>query len=214
MSRHLPWRSRLLFHGVFGALFFATALLGTPRAWAEEPGVAEVRRAALRASGLALQGDAWTARMRRSHLIPEIDVRGGWDQRRDDTLDYREDQASDGFGTLRRDFVRQEHDLTEQRRATYQIRLHWRLSGLVFDPRELTAARHDQAIREARRRLEAQVIQVYFERRRRWVEREMLGPDMEDERAALDVEISWRTARLDALTRGWFSRELRARRSP
>lgn len=200
-------------------LAFTLAMLGTPRAWAQrapeitEPSPREVTRAALRASGLLRPTD-WTSRMRLSHLIPEVDVRGGWDQRRDDALDYREDQTLDGIGALRRDFVRQEQDIREQRRQTYQVRLRWQLSGLVFDPRELQAARHDEATRQARRRLEAEVLKVYFERRRRLVERTTLGPDMDDERRALDVEIAWRTARLDALTRGWFVRTLRARRSP
>ena len=200
-------------------LLFAFVMLATPRAWTQEtptppePSPREVTRAALRASGL-LHDPGWTPRMRLSHLIPEIDVRGGWDQRRDDALDYREDQTLNGVGALRRDFVRQEQDISEQRRTTYQLRLRWRLSGLVFDPRELQAARHAETLRLARRRLEAEVLKVYFERRQRQVERALLGPDMDDERCALDVEIAWRTARLDALTRGWFVRTLRARRSP
>lgn len=92
---------------------------------------------------------------------------------------------------------REIEDPTISRGIGLDLRASWRLDRLLFDPAEPRIASMDIARRRERRRLAAQVIHVYFD----WVAARAAAD--RDLRAVLDV--AEQTAKLDALTDGWFS---------
>jgi len=142
------------------------------------PAIAAVLEAAYAAAGLDRDlSRSWTRRARLAGLVPWLSVRTGWDASWDDQTPEID------------------------RGRTFEVRATWRLDRLVFDGRELQAASVEAARRRERRRLAAQVIQLYFAWQR------AAASAMRDSRS------SWRrdelAAQLDALTDGWFSTELR-----
>jgi hypothetical protein len=87
-----------------------------------------------------------------------------------------------------------------------EVRATWRLDRLLFDSRELQVAALEASRRRERRRLAARVIRSYFTWRR------AAGiADANDDRTS--PRVGEAIAELDALTDGWFSREL-ARHRP
>lgn len=82
-----------------------------------------------------------------------------------------------------------------------EVRATWRLDRLLFDSRELQVAALEASRRRERRRLAARVIRSYFTWRR------AAGiADANDDRTS--PRAAEAIAELDALTDGWFSREL------
>lgn len=87
-----------------------------------------------------------------------------------------------------------------------EVRATWRLDRLLFDSRELQVAALEASRRRERRRLAARVIRSYFTWRR------AAGiADANDDRTS--PRVAEAIAELDALTDGWFSRELLRHRS-
>jgi hypothetical protein len=87
-----------------------------------------------------------------------------------------------------------------------EVRATWRLDRLLFDSRELQVAALEASRRRERRRLAARVIRSYFGWRR------AAGiADANDDRTS--PRVAEAIAELDALTEGWFSRELARHRS-
>lgn len=83
--------------------------------------------------------------------------------------------------------------------------LVFRFDRLVFASEEPALLRERRSLEEARTTLVAQVVSLYFERRRLMVERTLTGvPDLEAELRILEIE-----ALLDALTGGRFGEALR-----
>lgn len=99
-----------------------------------------------------------------------------------------------------RDTRWQDLDPEVDRDTTIEVRATWRLDRLVFDGRELQVASIRAAHRRERRRLASQVIQAYFAWRR------LTSAARVEPRWASRAEQA--TAELDALTDGWFSREV------
>lgn len=99
-----------------------------------------------------------------------------------------------------RDTRWQDLDPEVDRDTTIEVRATWRLDRLVFDGRELQVASIRAAHRRERRRLASQVIQAYFAWRR------LASAARVEPRWASRAEQA--TAELDALTDGWFSREV------
>lgn len=87
--------------------------------------------------------------------------------------------------------------------TSLELRATWRLDRLLFDSKELQIASVEAARRRERRRLATRVIRTYFTWRRA------------ASQASSDEQIATRAAEaaaeLDALTEGWFSRQLAPR---
>lgn len=101
----------------------------------------------------------------------------------------------------------QDADPDIDRGTSIEARATWRLDRLLFDGRELQVASIEAARRRERRQLASQVIRAYYH----W-QRTAAAAAAQPRRAARAEEAA---AELDALTDGWFTRQLgRARRGP
>ena len=89
---------------------------------------------------------------------------------------------------------------------TYELRVTWDLSRLVFNPDEIAAQFQALRTADARREIESLVIRLYFERRR--LKAELAAADSDDQSAGMKLEqrLAEVEAELDALTGGAFSR--------
>jgi hypothetical protein len=98
------------------------------------------------------------------------------------------------------------HDIDPNigRRLVFEVRATWRLDRLLFDTNELHVATIGAARRREKRRIASLVIHAYFSWRRVVVAARLDG------RWVSHVDEA--VAELDALTDGWFSTELTARR--
>lgn len=185
----------------------------SPRAvtsqFASEPSIARTRSAALRANGYS-RGDLddWSTRARWSHLLPEVQGEIAWLDQRDKEASYREDLETNETGAMYRDSARNDFVDDTRLRTMYAIELEWDLSGLVYDDSEPTIAREVRRRRDARRELLVAVGDAYY-LRRRYLTELVLTPRAEwRKRLELRLEADRQTARIDAMTSGWFSRAL------
>jgi hypothetical protein len=177
------------------------------RTFASEPTVAEVRQASLRASGYGSGDlDQWSSRARWAHVLPEVQGEVAWLDQRDKESRYREDIDTNEQGQMLRDSARNDFIDDSRLRTVYAIELEWDLSGLVYDRSEPTIAREVRSRRKARTELLIEVGEAYYLRRRYLMEL-MLTPESNwRKRMELRLEANRQTARLDAMTGGWFSR--------
>ena len=98
------------------------------------------------------------------------------------------------------------HDIDPNigRRQIFEVRATWRLDRLLFDTNELHVATIEASRRREKRRVANLVIRAYFTWRR------ATAAATQEARWASHVDEA--AAELDALTNGWFSAELTARR--
>jgi hypothetical protein len=179
------------------------------RTFAKEPAVAEVRQAALRASGYSSGDlDQWSSRARWSHLLPEVRGEVAWLDQRDNESRYREDIDTNEGGQMLRDSARNDFIYDSRLRTIYAIKLDWDLSGLVYHRSEPTIAREVRNRRKARRELLVDVGEAYYLRRRYLMEYLLTPRSNWRARIKLRLEADRQTAHLDAMTGGWFSRAL------
>jgi hypothetical protein len=94
---------------------------------------------------------------------------------------------------------------------SYGMQLRWSLDRLIFDSNELKVSREAQRLAELREEVAHQVTRVYFERRRLQVLSVIRPPRTLRSAALRRLALERLTAALDALTGGWFSRELARR---
>ena len=90
----------------------------------------------------------------------------------------------------------------------------WHLDRLVFDDAELRALREEARLVSERLDLETTVTRLYYERRRAQIEMLLSPAEDATKRAHASVLVEELTATLDALSGGWFVRELKRRRHP
>lgn len=196
-----------------GALVMLTALMGASPASAQapEPDVRQVQRWAVRAHGLERSRDRAPSRARIANALPDVEVRATWLDSQDGRTLYREDHALDAQDRWTREAARQDAQDDHERRLMLTLRLRVDLSKLVFDPRELQAARavEDRARRRAALRL--QVADIFYRRRQHQLALAALPAADVTLRRQQALQIELHTARLDALTDGRFSRALRGR---
>lgn len=159
------------------------------------PSVGAVLSAAYATAGLDHDpAGSWSRRARLAGLVPWVTVRTARN------TSWQDEHSEVGHGT------------------NLEVRATWRLDRLLFDSHELQVSAIEAARRRERGRLATRVIRSYFAWRR--AAGVALGAG-DDRVAARTAEA---TAELDALTDGWFSRELlrlqhgtsgtRARRAP
>lgn len=160
----------------------ARAIQGLPR----KPTLATVQRAAVRRARLD-GGDVrrWLRRARAASLLPTLttsyDLRldRGW------SLD-REPGVPDAL----------QNDLGNV--TTLRLKATWELDRAVFDPDELRAARAALDLVDWRERVIIEVTQLYFERQRLLLQRELSPPT--DMAAAIEVEV--RLAEVEGILAG------------
>ncbi len=92
-----------------------------------------------------------------------------------------------------------------------ELEVQWDLSKLIFNPDKLKASKEIANLIELREDILTTVNKLYFSRRRVQVE-QLLNP-AQNLRHAVNVSLNIRslTADIDALTGGWFSRQIRRR---
>jgi len=161
-----------------------------------EPTLEQVREKALRHARLASRPEqSWARRARLRGLMPSLTVRAtrgtGWDfdLSRASTGIERLDEGTDG-------------DIGYEARAT------WDLDRLVFDDAEIRSAETAQRLHRVRLQLGAQVTALYYARRKLQIVQ--IYDPADDTATALmqQAEIDELTGQLDAVTDGWFSRQL------
>lgn len=176
------------------------------RVLAKEPPIDRVQRAALEANGYAGDDlDRWSSRARWSHLLPQVKGQVAWLDQRDYKARYREDLDTDEAGTMLRDGAQNYFYDDARLRTVYSVEVRWDLSGLVYDRSETTIAREVRQRRAARQSLLEDVTQAYFMRRQHLLERALTPSQQWRRHLEIQLDIDRQTARLDALTRGWFS---------
>lgn len=142
------------------------------------PSLADVQRAALARAGVDPAAAArWLRRSRSAAVLPTLTVQ--YDRRFD--RGWVLDQAVGDTDDLRSDSGQQD---------TLRTKATWHLDRLIFSPDELRAARTVLDIADFRERLLVEVTQLYFERERILLERELSPPADLDE--AIDLALRLR----------------------
>ncbi|RDV39656.1 hypothetical protein DV096_03575 [Bradymonadaceae bacterium TMQ3] len=180
-------------------------------AFAHEPTVADTHQAALRHLEMGAPDlDHWTRRARLSALLPQVQGQVAWLDQHDLQNRFRENIEADENGDYQRDYA--QHYLYDDTRSRtlYSLRLSLDLSQLVYTPQEMVIQREVRARWKHRDDLLRIVTDTYFTRRRHQLYDMLLMPDSEEEALARHLEVQALTARLDALTGGWFSEQLRS----
>jgi hypothetical protein len=163
--------------------------------FAADPPIEALREAAV---ALALaepdRARSTVIRARLAGWLPEVRARGERRFGRSESLDLGGSAPAAPVGIDSDDVL------------TYELRLTWDLSRLVFNPDEIAAQFQALRTADARREIEALVIRLYFERRR--LKAELAAADADDQSAGMKLElrIAEVEAELDALTGGAFSR--------
>jgi hypothetical protein len=152
-----------------------------------EPSVEQVVHEALIAAPTP-RAAALAAQARMAGWVPRLGLRA----RRGQTVDLTSPQSLD-TGALR---VSSNDDLTLEASLTFD------LDRLVFRREEVALLHQSTAEQQARERLVREVIELYFERRRLQLERDLKG----DPRLERAVRISEIEALLNAFTNGSFRR--------
>jgi hypothetical protein len=165
-----------------------------------EPGLDEVRMAALRYAGLDGGPErGWGRRARLAKLLPTLTLRALHKTAEDEGLS----RSSTGTEKL---------DVGVDEKLDLEARAVWQLDRLVFDEVELRALQAAQRLHRDRIQLLTQVTNLYFQRRKLQVTA-IWSPPADPARAALDgLALAELTGQLDTLTGGYFSHALARRR--
>ncbi|MDO8644405.1 MAG: hypothetical protein Q7S00_05510 [bacterium] len=170
-------------------------------AWSQEPTVQETQEAALRYLGSdPRELESLKRKARWAAALPRLQFDYDRDQRESFALSTQDTISVTGgdvfIGPDDNDLSRDFNDTTG-----IGIKAVWSLNELVFN-RDLLAVGVEQRNWSRERSLVAsEVAQIYFERRKL----QMLGGPTAEER----LKVKEYAARLDALTGGWFSRQLK-----
>jgi hypothetical protein len=141
------------------------------------PTLAEVQAAALAHAGLTPDPSArWLRRARTAAALPIVSVQ--WDRRFD--RGWSLDQAVGEADALQNDAGSQD---------VLRAKATWELDRLIFAPDELRAARAMLDLADVRERLLVEVTQLYFERERILLERELAPPVDLESAIALQVRL-------------------------
>jgi len=183
------------------ALATSPDLPGLMRGFSDEPTVHEMMAAARREAEVRPERlRSWMSRARWAALAPRLSLGVDRSFGRDESLDL-----ADGG-----------RDLSTDDDLGWRVAATWELSNLVFSPDEMRVAREGARLSELRQRVLAEVVRLYFERRRLQVQGRLAKREGSDDTAtSLEREVRIREleASLDALTGGAWSRRL-GRRDP
>ena len=157
-----------------------------------EPSIAEVQEETTRFASLEPKRAAsWRSRVRKAPWLPEVTVRV--------LRGMEDDLLSNANG--------QTHALSDD--LAVEVRARWRFDRLVFDRNELSVSRESTHVATLRHELAAEATRIYFQRRRLQLDLALAPPQTAAARARRLLQLDELTAELDALTGGWFRRQLR-----
>src|SRR5690554_4919764 len=194
------WPSPLLAQSASGVL---------ERLAASEPSLAQLRRQVMRVRGWEDPDlDQWSSRARWSHLLPELKGEAAWLDQRDVQARYREDISTTDKGLMFRDGGQNNFYDDTRLRSVYAVTARWDLSGLVYDSSEPRIASEVRQRQEAREKLLIEVGEAFYARRRFQVEWALTPVSDWRKRIEVQIEIDRFTARLDAMSSGWFSSQI------
>lgn len=175
-----------------------------------EPTVSEVQQAALRYAGLARSElDAWSSRARWSNAVPQIQGQIAWLDQRDIQLRYRENYKTDDEGFTIADPNQSNLADDARFRTLYSIRASLDLGGLIYDRSEPIIAREVRSRLNSRDDILRRATELYFARRKQQAIRFLTALSDWDRHLELELEIQSLTAQIDAMTGGWFARQLK-----
>jgi hypothetical protein len=175
----------------------AMALL---KRFSHEPSVLRVQRAAARYA--RVNGKAYKSWMKASnwaHLLPER-LKGQVLKLNRDERDVRTTTSTDSLSEL----------LTLDDHLRLEVEVQWDLSKLIFNPDKLKVSKEISNLVELREEVLTTVNKLYFARRRLQVEVLINPPRTLRQAVHSSLRVDSLTADLDALTGGWFSRQLKA----
>ncbi|MBI5527048.1 MAG: hypothetical protein HY897_11995 [Deltaproteobacteria bacterium] len=159
-----------------------------------EPEIAEVQRAAARTAGFDLgRAASWKRRAANTAWLPEVSVRAKKESFSNDGERFNTESPYQTFVVGEGVF--------------FEVSARWSLDALVFDRKELDASREAGAVFADYRKLMEEVGRLYFARRALLSEMAAGGLAAE-QAAAKKLKADEITAMLDALSGGFFSREL------
>lgn len=188
----------------------AARLQRAMRTYDWEPTARETQVAAVAHAGLGADRVAgMRPRVRWRALVPDaLEAR----YQVDDGLSERFNTSEDLDTDLRVLETATTSSRTDDLGARWYLGARWDLRGLVFDPKELDIEKVAVQIADDRIDLETLVAKVWFARRRLQVDLLLDPPTSAEEAAPLYLDLREHTAHLDALTGGWFTKELQRRR--
>jgi len=167
-----------------------------------EPSVVEVQRAAARYARVNPEAyDSWQSEARFANLLPRR-LYGRLRRTDGDDTDVRTTTSSSGSVS---DLVSTDGELQ------LELRAEWDLTRLVFNRDSIQATRQIERLVNQREDILTTVNKLYYARRQLQVEIEMNPPTSVEKALRQQLRIDGLTADLDALTGGWFSREVNDR---
>lgn len=175
-----------------------------------EPTAQAAQQAALRWANLhADRVPGWYRQVRISALLPRVRVEGLRREHERLQVDGTQNFDIDGSTFTPRDLreLRRDYEYTQ-----FDVRAwaQWELSDIVWDSDVLRVSAESQRITRLRQDLTSTITSLYFDRRQRQVELELSPPSDLAGRLRAQLAIDQLTANIDALTGGWFIRELEA----
>lgn len=167
--------------------------------FASEPSVVDVQQAAARYARVNPQAyDSWLSAANLAYILPR-NLRGRVRSTNDDQRDVR--TSSGAISDL----------VSVDEQAQYELTADWDLTRLVFNRDQITAARQIERIVNQREDILTTVNKLYFARRQLQVEMELEDGGSVERAIKSQLRIDALTADLDALTGGWFSKQLAAK---
>lgn len=180
-----------------------------------EPSIRDVQEAVLRYALISNDRmEGWITRARLAHIIPS-EIGGSYqiDTNDDNITQSREDLVREIEGDFNSQFVIADQQnvsrVDDDESERIRLDADWDLNKLIFNSDELRVASETARQVRIREQLLNTVTKLYFERRRLQVD--MLLKPKSDPSAAIraQLRIDELTADIDALTGGWFSKQLR-----
>ena len=161
-----------------------------------EPSIVDVQQAAARYARVNPAAyDSWLSAANLAYILPR-NLRGRVRSTNDDQRDVR--TSSGAISDL----------VSVDEQAQYELTADWDLTRLVFNRDQITAARQIERIVNQREDILTTVNKLYFARRQLQVEMELEQGGSVERAIRSQLRIDALTADLDALTGGWFSKQL------
>lgn len=178
----------------------------------DEPTAQQVQQAALVWANLHdNRVPGWYRQIRLSAMLPRVRVEGMHREHDRFQIDGTQNFDIDNNTFTPRDLreLRRDYEYTQfDARAWAQ----WELSELVWDADILRVSAESQRITRLRQELTSTITSLYFDRRQRQVELELEPPADLAGKLRAQLAIDQLTANIDALTGGWFVRQLETAR--
>lgn len=164
-----------------------------------EPSIREVQNAASRYARVNPGAyESWLTAANFAYLLPDR-VKGLVESDQDAATDVRSTQSTESLSELK----------TQDQELILRLDLWWNFSRLVFNPDKLKISREISRLVDQREDILTTINKIYFARREQQASMTITPPT--DIRSAIrrQLQIDALTADLDALTGGWFSRQLK-----